>query len=195
MGIRCLVWMIPVTACLAIAQTPTKIDCKHNPTLCEIEVVGQTLTLGMPKDRALELLSKTSYRLTEDRNWSAEQKAYSVWRLTIPEHQPFAGAVKGNVKFRDNKLDGAMVLWSPGSEEQTDFAASLVNLLERFSKEGSTSCTLSTTNTARPQEEDRDATFQCGIRSVRVEHARFQSSFQGQKVPDYAAIYEILGNW
>jgi hypothetical protein len=88
-----------------------------------------------------------------------------------------------------------MVLWSPDSDEQSDFAASLINLLERFSNEGSTSCTLSTTKAPRPQQEDRDATFQCGLRSISVSHTRFQATFQGQKVPDYAAIYEMLGNW
>ena len=149
----------------------------------------------MPKDHALELLSRTSYHLTEDRIWSAEHKPDSLWHLTIPEHQPFAGVIKGDVKFKAEKLDGAMVLWSPDSNEQSDFAASLINLLERFSKEGSTSCALNTTKTPRLQQEDRDATFQCGMRSVGVSHARYQSSFQGQKVPDYAAIYEMLGNW
>ena len=92
----------------------------------------------MPKDRAIELLPRTSYRLTEDSPWTAEHKPDSRWHLTVAEHQQFAGAIKAGVKFRGEKLDGAMVLWSPDSDEQTDFAASLINLLERFSNEGST---------------------------------------------------------
>jgi hypothetical protein len=195
MSIRSLAWMIPLTAYLAIAQTPARIECRQHPALCKIEIGGQTLTFGMPKDHALELLSRTSYQVTEDRTWSAKHKPDSLWYLRIPEHQPFAGIVKGGVKFKAEKLDGAMVLWSPDSDEQSDFAASLINLLERFSKEGLTSCTLSTTKTTRPQQEDRDATFQCGVRSVGVSHSRYQATFQGQKVPDYAGIYEMLGNW
>jgi hypothetical protein len=193
--LRRLAWIIPLAAGLAVAQTSPTINCKRPDPQCQIEIGGQTLTFGMPKDLAMELLSRTPYRLTEDRIWSADHKPVSLWQLTIPEHQPFAGVIKGGVKFRGEKLDGAMVLWSPDSDEQSDFAASLINLLERFSNEGSTSCTLSTTKTPRPQQEDRDATFECGLRSISVSHTRFQATVQGQKVPDYAAIYEMLGNW
>jgi len=31
-------------------------------------------------------------------------------------------------------LDGAMVLWSPGSSDESDSVATLINLLERFSE-------------------------------------------------------------
>jgi len=196
MALRLTLWVVSlIVTSLAVAQTNTGINCKTSQELCEIDVGGQTLTLGMPKDRALELLSRTSYHLSEDRNWSAQHKPYSVWHLTVPEDQTFSVAVKASVKFKAEKLDGAMVLWSPDSNEASDFATSLINLLERFSKEGSTHCTLVTERTPRPQQEDRGATFQCGMRSVSIEHTRFQSPFKGQKVPDYAAIYEMFANW
>lgn len=195
MGFRSSACIISLTACLASAQTVPSLNCKQNPSVCEIEIGGQTLTFGMPKDHAIEVLSRTSYHVSEDRVWSAEHKPDSRWTLTIPEHQPFAGAIKGGVRFKGDRLEGAMVLWSPDSDEQTDFAASLINLLERFSNEGSTSCILNTAKTTRPQQEDRYADFQCGLRSLSVSHTRFQSSLLGQKAPDYAAIYEVLGNW
>ncbi|PYX70231.1 MAG: hypothetical protein DMG78_19480 [Acidobacteria bacterium] len=74
-------------------------------------------------------------QISEDRVWSAEHKPDSLWHLNVAEHQPFAGVIKGGVKFKGEKLDGVMVLWSPDSDEQSDFAASSINLLERFSNE------------------------------------------------------------
>ncbi len=75
MGFRFLAWIIPLTSYLAIAQTPTRIGCKHNPALCEIEIGGQTLTFGMPKSDALVVLSRTSYNLDENRSWSDEHRS------------------------------------------------------------------------------------------------------------------------
>jgi hypothetical protein len=149
----------------------------------------------MPKNQVLGLLSRTSYHVSEDRNWSAEHKPDSLWYLTVPEHQPFGGSRKGGVKFKAEKLDGAMVDWSPDSTEQSDFAASLINLLERFSNEGSTHCTLTTGKTAHPNQEDSEAMFECGLRSVSVVHTRFQLTFNGQPVPAAAEILEMFGNW
>src|SRR5262245_35757130 len=187
---RSFAWIILLSACLSMAQ-----DCKRKPALCEIDIGGQTLTLGMPKSDALALLSRTSYDLREDRVWAAEHKPYSVWYLTVREGQPFAHSLRAGVRFKGEKLDGAMVSWSPSSASQSEVAANLTNLLERFSKEGLTSCTLSVEEKAQPQQEDTDATFQCGLRGLRIEHIRFNALFQGQKLPDSASIYELLGNW
>lgn len=190
-----LLWMLTAMSSLATAQGQTLFKCKETPARCEIEVGGEILTFGMPKQRALEALSKTSYQLTEDREWSTEHKPDSRWYWSVPQHQPFAGAIRGGMKFKNDKGDGIMVLWSPQSDEQSNFAANLLNLLERLSAEGSTSCTLTIARTAHPQQEERGATFECGLRSVSISHTRFQTTFQGQKVPDNAEIYESLGNW
>jgi hypothetical protein len=192
MRLRSLFLIILLAPVPPMAQTRSQIDCKHNHALCEIEIGGQTLVFGMSKEHTLELLARSSLHLTEDRIWSAEHKPDSLYHLTVPERQPFAGVIKGGVKFRGEKLDGAMVIWSPESNEQSDFAASLINLLERFSNEGSTSCTLSTRKTTQPQQEERSATFQCGMRSVSISHERFQLSFQGQKISDNTEIYEFF---
>jgi hypothetical protein len=149
----------------------------------------------MPKSRALEILSKTPYQVSEDSAWTAEHKPDSRYYITVKQGQQLGGAIKGGVRFRGDRLDGAMVDWSPNSNEQSDFAANLINLLERFSSEGSTSCKLITSKTPSPQQENRDVTFQCGLRAVGISHIRFQSSYQGQKVGDYAGLFEILGNW
>src|SRR5215831_15903849 len=195
-----MILLILLAACFSMAQRaykPDQIDCKRSADLCEVDISGQTLTYGMPKSQALALLSRTSYDLTEDRVWSAENKPYSVWYLTVREGQPFAHALRAGVRFKGEKLDGAMVSWSPNSAEQSDFASNLINLLERFSKQGLTPCTLSVGERARPhpQQEEADATFQCGMRGVQVGHFRFNSVFQGQKMPDSAYIYELFGNW
>jgi hypothetical protein len=187
---RSVAWIILLTACLSMAQ-----NCKRNPALCQINIGGQTLILGMPKSEALALLSRTSYDLREDRVWAAENRPYSVWYLTVREGQPLAHSVRAGVRFKGEKLDGAMVSWSASSATQSEVAANLTNLLERFSREGLTSCTLSVAEKARPQQEDTDATFQCGLRGLRIEHVRFNALFQGQKMPDSASIYELLGNW
>lgn len=100
MSLRSLAWLFPLAACLAMAQVPARIDCNRNPTLCQIDIGGQTLTMGMPKDRAVELLARSSYHLSEDRVWSAEHKPDSLWHLNVAEHQPFAGAIKGGVSSR-----------------------------------------------------------------------------------------------
>lgn len=190
-----LLFLLTTISSLATAQGRTLFNCKETPVRCEIQVGSQVLKFGMPKELALNTLSKTSFELTEDREWSNEHKPDSRWYLSVPQHQPFAGAIRGGVKFRADKLDGIMVLWSPESDEQSDFAASLLNLLERVSAEGSSSCTLRTTKTTHPQQEERGATFECGLRSVSISHTRFQTTFQGQRVPDNAEIYESLGNW
>ena len=132
---RSFAWLILLTSCLAIAQrayNPDVINCKRSPDLCKIEIGGQTLTFGMPKSQALALLARTPYDLRKERIWSAENKPYSVWYLTVREGQPFAHSVRGGVRFKGEKLEGAMVSWSPSSSEQTAFAVNLVNLLERF---------------------------------------------------------------
>jgi hypothetical protein len=178
-----------------MADNPDKGDCKRKPALCEINIGGQILTLGMAKSDTLALLSRTSYDLTEDRVWAAEHKPYSVWYLTVREGEPFAHSVRGGVRFKGEKLDGAMVSWSASSATESDVAANLTNLLERFSNEGFTSCKLSVAANARPPQEDTDATFQCGLRGLKIEHVRFNALFQGQKLPDSASIYELLGNW
>ena len=178
-----------------MARMPDTIDCKRSPALCEIDIAGQALTFRMPKSQALALLSRTSYDLSEDRVWGAEHKPDSVWYLTVREGQPFAHSVRGGVRFKGEKLDGAMVSWSAHSATQGEVAANLTNLLERFSKEGLTSCTLSVAENAQPQQQDTDATFRCGLRGLRIEHIRFNALFQGQKLPDSASIYELLGNW
>ncbi len=192
---RSLLLIILLAAALSVAQTPSQIDCRRNHALCEIEIGGQTLVFGMSKVHTLEVLARSSLHLAEDTTWSAEHKPDSLYHLIVPERQPFAGVIKGGVKFRGEKLNGAMVIWSPESNEQSDFAASLINLLERFSNEGSTSCTLSTRKTTRPQQEDRDVRFECGMRSIAISHTRFQASLQGQKIADNAEIYEFFGNW
>jgi hypothetical protein len=189
MGFRVLVSLLLMGVPLAIGQTPTKFDCNRNPSLCEIDLAGENLILGMPKDRALALLS-TSSHVNPVSEWSAEHKPDSMWMVTDTKK-----GVTGGVKFRSDKLDGVMVLWNPDSDEQSDFAQSLIDLLERFSKEGSTHCTLTTTRTAKPKQEDSNATLACGLRTISVEHTRFLTTFNGQKVPEYAAIYEMLGNW
>ena len=109
MGFRSSACIISLTACLASAQTVPSLNCKQNPSVCEIEIGGQTLTFGMPKDHAIEVLSRTSYHVSEDRVWSAEHKPDSRWTLTIPEHQPFAGAIKGGVRFKGDRLEGAKI--------------------------------------------------------------------------------------
>jgi len=149
----------------------------------------------MSKSETLALLSRTPYAMKEDRVWAAENKPYSVWYLTVREGQPLAQSVRGGVKFKGEKLDGAMVSWSASSATQSEVAANLTNLLERFSTQGFTSCKLSVAANARPPQEDTDATFQCGLRGLRIEHIRFNALFQGEKLPDSAAIYEMLGNW
>jgi hypothetical protein len=192
---RSVAWLILLTACFAMAQKPENkpeyIDCKRKPDLCQVEIGGQTLTFGMPKSQALALLARTSYDLKEDRLWSAENKPYSVWYLTVREGQPFAGSLRAGIRFKGEKLDGAMVSWSPSSSEQTDFAVNLVNILDRFSKERLTPCALSVAQKARPhpQQEEADATFDCGMRGVQIGH------LQGQKIADSAFIYELFGNW
>src|SRR5215472_234248 len=138
---RSFAWIILLATCLAMAQkayTPDQIDCKRKPDLCKIDIGGQTLTFGMPKSQALALLSRTPFALREDRVWSAENKPYSVWYLTVREGQPFAGSLRAGVRFKGEKLEGAMVSWSPSSSEQTAFAVNLVNLLERFYRERAT---------------------------------------------------------
>jgi hypothetical protein len=112
-----------------------------------------------------------------------------MWFLTDKNNK----VIKGGVRFRAEKLDGAMVVWSPNSIEGSDFAANLLNLLERFSKEGSTNCALTTERKTTPQQEQRVATFQCGLRSIIVEHDRFQLTFKGQKLPDGSEILETNG--
>jgi hypothetical protein len=67
MGFRSFACIISLTACLASAQTAPSLNCKQNPSVCEIEIGGQTLTFGMPKDCALEILSRTSYHVIDDR--------------------------------------------------------------------------------------------------------------------------------
>lgn len=163
-------------------RTPMRIDCKRNPALCEIEVGGQKLAMEMAQVRVLELLSG---HIIENSIWSAEHKPDSLWWYVTGPHK----VIKGGVKFRAGKLDGAMVMWSPESNERSDFAASLINLLEKFTKEGSTQCTLTTARDTRPQQESRNALFECGMRSISIEHTRFQGS------SDSADIYETLGNW
>lgn len=190
-----LVLLALLTTCVTVAQDRTIGNCRQTPSLCEIEIGGQTLTFGMPKNRALEILSRTPYQVVEDSTWTTEHKPDSRFHITVKKGQPFGGVMKGGVKFKGERLDGAMVDWSPDSNEQSDFAASIINLLERFSSEGSTSCTLTTSKTPRPQQEDREVMFQCGLRAVGISHIRFQSSYQGQKVGDYAGIFEMLGNW
>jgi hypothetical protein len=44
-GLRSLAWIIPFTASFAVAHVPRRIDCRHNPALCEIEIGSLTLTL------------------------------------------------------------------------------------------------------------------------------------------------------
>lgn len=190
-----LFWMLAAMSSLATAQEQPLFNCKETPVRCEIEIGAQVLRFGMPKEQALDALSKTSYQLVEDREWSTEHKPDSRWYLSVAQGQPFAGAIRGGLKFRNGKLDGAMVLWSPESNEQSDFAASLLNLLERLSAEGSKYCKLTTEKTTHPHQEDRGATFECGLRSVSISHTRFQTTFQGQRIPDSAEIFELLGNW
>jgi|SRR5215469_3658630 len=173
--------------CLPATAQKTIGNCRQNPPLCEIEVGGQTLTFGMAKEHVLELFSKN---IVENSDWSKEHAPDSLWYITDSSN-----AIKGGLKFRNNKLDGVMVMWAPSSEEQSDFAASLINLLQKLSDEGSTQCTLTTTRTPHPQQEEFAATFQCGIRSVSISHTTFQLLFKGQKIPDSAEIYEMLGNW
>jgi hypothetical protein len=189
MGLRVFVSVLLMGASLAIAQTPTKIDCNRNPSLCEIELAGENLALGMPKDRVLSLLAKHA-QVNEVSAWNAEHKPDSMWTVTDPKY-----AIEGGVKFRSDKLDGVMVLWTPDSNETSDLGYSLINLLERFSKEGSIHCTLTTTKTAQPKQEYSDARFACGLRTISLQHTRFLSPVNGQKLPAYAAIYEMLGNW
>src|SRR5713101_6427104 len=190
MSLRLLASVVLLTvATTATAQTSTQIDCNRNPTMCEIEVGGQKLSIGMPKDRVLGLLSKSS-TISENSAWSAEHKPDSMYYVTDSRN-----VIIGGVKFKAEKFDGAMVSWFPASNEGTDLAASLINLLERFSREGSTHCTLTTARSAHPQQEERDATFHCGMRSVSIEHTRFQLLFKGQKVPDQVEIFEMFGNW
>jgi len=197
---RSFAWLILLTSCLAIAQrayNPDVINCKRSPDLCKIEIGGQTLTFGMPKSQALALLARTPYDLREERIWSAENKPYSVWYLTVREGQPFAHSVRGGVRFKGEKLEGAMVSWSPSSSEQTAFAVNLVNLLERFYRERATPCKLSFGEKARPhpQQEEADATFECGMRGVQIGHFRVNSAHPGEQIPDSAFIYELFGNW
>src|SRR5262249_3890349 len=191
---RSFAWIILLATCLAMAQkayTPDQIDCKRNPDLCKVDIGGQTLTFGMPKSQALALLSRTPYDLREERVWSAENKPYSVWYLTVREGQPFAGSLRAGVMFKGEKLDGAMVSWSPSSSEQSDFASNLINLLDRFSKQGLNPCKLSVGEKARPhpQQEEADATFQCGMRGGQIGH------LQGQKIGDSGFLYEFFANW
>jgi hypothetical protein len=155
----------------------------------EIAIGGLNFTLGMPKDQVLGTLSH-SFEITENKDWSAAHKPDSLWWLSDLKNR----IIKGGVKFKAGKLDGAMVVWSPDSSEGTDFAASLVNLLERLSKAGAKNCTLNTEQNTMPQQEQRTARFQCGLRSVVIEHDRFGLLYKGEKMPDGAGITEGL-NW
>jgi hypothetical protein len=185
-----LVLMLFAVTSLATAQKNTGINCHTSPERCEVTIGGQVLTWGMPKDQVLALLSK-GYEISEDSQWSAAHKPDSKWYLSNKNNH----FLKGGVKFKDQKLDGAMVDWSPDSSEQGDFAANLLNLLERFSKEGSRNCELITDWNTTPQQEQRWATFQCGLRAVSVELDRFQQTYKGERVEDSARIYELFGNW
>jgi hypothetical protein len=173
----------------SVAQAPTTINCRKQPLKCEIEIGGQKVSLGAIKDNVLTLVSKSSH-LSENAAWSLEHKPDSLWYVTKSNNVIIAG-----LKFKADKLDGAMVMWSPESTEQVDFAVSVLNLLGRFSNEGSTQCILTTETTPHPQQEDREATFQCGLRSIRITDTHFQQTLNGQNVPDAVEIVETLGNW
>jgi hypothetical protein len=83
----------------------TRINCTKSPARCQIEIGGQIFTMGMPKNRAFELLAKTLYEFSENVRWSDEHKPLSLWNLTIPKDQPHGGALRAGVKFNGDKLD------------------------------------------------------------------------------------------
>lgn len=182
------VTLLVIMSSLATAQTNTRIDCKSRPELCEVTVGGHILTFGMQKDQVLGLLSK-SYTISEVIEWSAAHKPDSMWYLKDKQ------GIKGGVQFKAEKLDGAMVDWSPDSNEGGDFAANVVNLLQRFYKEGSTNCVLTIDGTTTPRQDQRVARFQCGLRSVIVEHNQFSATLQGDKLPEMGRIVETFGSW
>jgi hypothetical protein len=155
----------------------------------EIVLGGATFALGMSKDQVLGTLSR-SYNITEYQDWSKAHKPDSLWWMSDVKTKE----VKGGVKFREDKLYGAMVNWTPDSSESSDFASNLINLLERFSKQGATPCTLSTDRNTMPQQEQRTAELKCGLRSVVIEHDHFTLLVKGEKVQDAVNITEGL-NW
>ena len=197
-----------VALLLAVA-TPTTAGAQQHqtalPTSAEkqITVDGKTLTLGMPKEQVFALLSR-SYHLSEDSAWSAANKPYSSWHVL---GETFVGGralqldgkpaqfLKGVVRFRGEQLDGVSWPWTPDSDDSSDFVANIINLAEHFSNAESTHCSLMTEATSTPHQEQKVATFRCGLRSLVIEHDRFKGSLpSGQKVPDSASIFEGL-NW
>lgn len=175
---------------IAVAQPAKSINCFRTPARCEIVVAGKKLSLGMPQARVLELFGSD---IAEDRKWSDEKKPDTQW-LIGGRRGSIEHALVGAVRFRGGKLDGALAYWAPLGEA-SDFAASLIGLLEKLYKEGSRECILTTDTLTTPTQETRSAYFRCGVRSVVVEHNRFQLAVGDQKVQEEAEIYETLGNW
>ncbi|HEV3040866.1 MAG TPA: hypothetical protein VHA33_24075 [Candidatus Angelobacter sp.] len=192
-GFLFVAWLVPLTATGSDEIQRRTINCVRTPAICEIDIFGHTLSMGMSQDRAVELLKPY---ISEDPSWSVEHKPYSLWYVAEPKDAAsFPGAIRAGVKFKAGKLDGAMVLWTPNSTDGADLVANLANLLERFSNEGSTKCTLTTTRNSQPQQEEREASFQCGLRRISITHTRYQGLIEGQKTFSQAEIIEALGNW
>jgi hypothetical protein len=189
---------LPLGAQAKPARTPNQSAVVY--AQAEISVSGQTLRLGMPRDSVFGALSY--YHFSENSSWSAANKPYSLWTVTgeqiingktVQMNGKPLQVIKGALKFKGDKLDGVSWEWTPETDESSDFAANVINLLETFSKEGATHCELTTETKSTPHQEQRVAILQCGLRSVIVEHSRFQGTLpSGQKYPDSASLSEQL---
>jgi len=119
------------------------------------------LALGMPKDVAVALLTK-SYDLQK----LSETQVFSSWLVTTDK----GAEIVGSVAFKDGKLSNIMKYWTPKDQRRGfEFATSLYGLITSFTNEGRNLCAI---ETARKQDGDIDSKaifLTCGAKYIRID--------------------------
>ncbi|PYV82381.1 MAG: hypothetical protein DMG93_12080 [Acidobacteria bacterium] len=125
-----------------------------------VDLTPVRLSLAMPKDRTIALLSE-QYEVTP---WKGD--AEDSWAIAEKTGQH---VVIGLVCFANSALIRAARFWDVESDSAYSLAHTISLLLDQLRNEGFTNCTISTRKAPTPSVETEVLGFDCGQKGIVVQ--------------------------
>src|SRR6266404_469859 len=154
---------------LGLSMTVGETARMPQPQVATIELAGQSLRLGMPRDSVLARFAP-NYRLEQ----MGDSDSFIIETKIGPPFESY-----GVIAFSSGRLSHVSKRWNLRVTDDVGFGEAVIGVIAHFTQESRRACVIDAGGTQSPGSEQKTAWIICGEKYVEIRYLRLKD---GQSV-------------